>query len=648
MDFQSNHEPKNLRKIKVAVVDSGLCEDHRRMKDIRILKRVAITADGVGENTSDLWGHGTACTYILRNVLKEKLKISGCEFCIVKVFDKSLVIKEKVLIDALKWCIHERVDVINVSLGLAGQSPSIALADVCREAFDKGIIVVAADHNESDDACYPAYFPFVFGVTGGAIRSRRDFGVIENSPIEFLGRGTKQRVAWTKGQYVFDGGTSYAAAQITGIVCNTKYEHPKWSPKEVKDYLLKTGRKDIQRTGKTFSNSSLSQGKTAVIQTEKIEDVLDQYFNFEKRFSWMNNIGVYPFSNKEMHGLRYFIDLCPFQVQEIFDYTKSVVENRTIELGHIHYKKKWSVEDCSSCLDTFAIGYPYETPFETNHLLFHKLVDYIVSNGLNSFCFSEEISEEIKRIKRERQVKTGVIYAPKIDARDASTIKSLHPLGLTTKPVLAVVGTNTRQGKFTAQLRIKQVLAKEGYRVGWLSTEPQGELFGANFSFPYGFNGSVNIELDKWPDTISCAIKGIELASEPDIIVTGHQSGLLPYIQANFLSNKLNHLMFLAGAQPDAVACVVSPEDSLEIIKNVAGVIKHLFRIPILFLILAPNKRTPTPLENGSTYIKVDRLDDDEWAEHASRLADTLSLPVVNVIKEDHGTKIVDSIVGYF
>ena len=36
------------------------------------------------------------------------------------------------------------------------------LGSVCREAYDKGIIIVAADHNEGYDACYPAYFPFVF------------------------------------------------------------------------------------------------------------------------------------------------------------------------------------------------------------------------------------------------------------------------------------------------------------------------------------------------------------------------------------------------------------------------------------------------------------------------------------------------------
>lgn len=636
------------KKLKIAVIDSGLCEKHSRMKDLRILKRVAITEDGIGDNTTDLWGHGTACTYIIKNVLKEDLKFKKCDFIIVKIFDKGLVIKEQVLIDALKWCICAGVDVINMSLGLAGYDPSVRLANICREAYEKGIIIVAADHNESGEACYPAYFPFVFGVTSGVIKSKTDYGVIENSPIEFIGRGTKQRIAWINGGYVFDGSTSYATAQLTGIVCNTKYEHPDWSPQEVKDYLLKTGKKNIQRIGKSFSKSDLNMGNPVVIQSDKIESVLNQYFNLEKRFEWMNNIGVYPFSNKEMQGFKYFLDLCPFEIKEIFDYPKSVVENRTVKLGGVQLKKKWIVENSSSCLDTFVIGYPYETPFETNHHFFHQLVDYLISNGLNSFCLDQEIANEIGRIKKDRQIKSGVVYVPKIEASDTHTIEALQYLGPVTKPVLSVIGTNSRQGKFSAQLRIKQILKREGYKVGWLSTEPQGELFGADFSFPYGFNGTVNIGLDAWPNTISCAIKGIEVVSNPDIIITGHQSGLLPVTRSNFLRNKLNHLTFLSGVQPDAAACVVSPEDTLEVVKDVLSVVKHLFRIPVLFLILAPSKRTPVPLKNRGTYIRFDLLNKEEWATHAAELESALNLPVINAIAEDHVEKILSSIENYF
>ena len=42
--------------LSVAVVDSGLCEYHERMKDIRILKRAAITEEGISDDTSDSLG----------------------------------------------------------------------------------------------------------------------------------------------------------------------------------------------------------------------------------------------------------------------------------------------------------------------------------------------------------------------------------------------------------------------------------------------------------------------------------------------------------------------------------------------------------------------------------------------------------------
>ena len=203
------------------------------------------------------------------------------------------------------------------------------------------------------------------------------------------------------GGYVFDSGTSFAASQISGIICNTKFEHPCWSPKQIKDYLLQSGKKNIRRTGKSFSNSELRTVQHAVMRPSKIEEIVDNYFSPRKRFEWMDNIGVYPYSNKEMHALSHFIDFCPFQVREVFDYPKSVVENRIVKLGSIEFRKKWQVEQCCPLLDTFVFGYPYETPFETNHHFFYKLLDYLVSNGLNAFCFSEEIANEIRDVKRE-------------------------------------------------------------------------------------------------------------------------------------------------------------------------------------------------------------------------------------------------------
>lgn len=41
-------------------------------------------------------------------------------------------------------------------------------------------------------------------------------------------------------------------------------------------------------------------------------------------------------------------------------------------------------------------------------------------------------------------------------------------------PTVAVVGTGSKQGKFTLQLQFKNFMEKLGYKVGFLSSEPNG------------------------------------------------------------------------------------------------------------------------------------------------------------------------------
>ena len=69
------------------------------------------------------------------------------------------------LIEGIEWCICNRMDVINLSLGVSG--PSQVLASVLRDAYDRGITCVAAVGNNHTAVSYPAALPTVISV--GAI-----------------------------------------------------------------------------------------------------------------------------------------------------------------------------------------------------------------------------------------------------------------------------------------------------------------------------------------------------------------------------------------------------------------------------------------------------------------------------------------------
>ncbi len=632
--------------VKVAVIDSGLCESHPKLKGVRVTDRVSVGSDGISRGcTSDVWGHGTACTQIIHSVLDRELRRS-CEFKIVKVFDRQLVVSQDILLKALLWCMDSGVDVISVSIGVRASSPPQELVDLCLEAHSKGIILVAPDHNEGDGPCYPASLSHVFGVTGGVLRSRREFGVNEESDIEFVGRGTNQRVAWINDSYIFDSGTSFASAQLAGIVCNVRAQFPESDPSELKAHLMSIGLRGVPITSR-FVSAGTGTGRWAPQGTDTIEEVVERNFS-PKRFSWMRRAALYPVCNKEFHAIEHFSRQCQFELVEILDFPKGVISHRDIEIDGRKYTKKWRVSDIERSFDTLIVGYPYETPFGADHKAYKDILDQAWHTECNFFCLSGDVEKQLQKERDSLGKVSSQIYCPRVDTADLQRLACLQSEGETTRPVLAVVGTNEKQGKFSLQLRIKKVMEDAGYEVGWLSTEPQGELFGASFAFPYGYNGTVALNPHDWPVAVSCAIRGIEMAGSPDIIITGHQSGLLPYTRGNLADIYLQHLTFLSGCRADAAACVISPEDDIRTVEDVIGVLQHLLRVPVLFFALHRNVRSLGTLDSGKNYVKVRRLKEAEWQERARELRSRFGIPVIDSHSEHYDSDILRAVEDCF
>jgi hypothetical protein len=137
--------------VKVAIIDSGIYPDHPHV--VRVAGGIAITADGVSDDWSDRIGHGTAVAGAIRE------KAPDAELYAVKVFDRRLSANIDVLIRALEWCIENRMDLINLSLGtsneahrqrfeaiLASAPPVISAANLLPGTLP-GAIAVASDES---------------------------------------------------------------------------------------------------------------------------------------------------------------------------------------------------------------------------------------------------------------------------------------------------------------------------------------------------------------------------------------------------------------------------------------------------------------------------------------------------------------------
>lgn len=147
------------RGVRVAVIDSGVNPRHPHVGPVG--SGVAVTMDGAiveGEDAAlDQLGHGTAVTA----AIQEKAPDAG--YLPVRVFHTSLRTTAATLIRAIDWCIAERVDIVNLSLGSPNAAHADAFAAVVARAARAGVLLVAA--REANEApCYPGCLPTVLGV----------------------------------------------------------------------------------------------------------------------------------------------------------------------------------------------------------------------------------------------------------------------------------------------------------------------------------------------------------------------------------------------------------------------------------------------------------------------------------------------------
>jgi hypothetical protein len=177
--------------------------------------------------------------------------------------------------------------------------------------YDQGKIIISSADNDSNIQCYPAYYPWVFGVTSGNNKADTH-GYIPDSAIEFVGKGSIQRVAWANNKDLIVTGTSYATPHITGIVARYINEEPHLTFEEIKSKLIINSVKSIKPIQVNGAWGSVV--KSEIISTNNEEEG-KRIFCGEYKFSWMKNIAVYPVSEKEMKQFLAFEHQCTFDTK---------------------------------------------------------------------------------------------------------------------------------------------------------------------------------------------------------------------------------------------------------------------------------------------------------------------------------------------
>jgi uncharacterized NAD-dependent epimerase/dehydratase family protein len=180
----------------------------------------------------------------------------------------------------------------------------------------------------------------------------------------------------------------------------------------------------------------------------------------------------------------------------------------------------------------------------------------------------------------------GSVYCPVVSHKDLppNRFGKLYRLD---KPVVGVYGTSSCQGKFTLQLLLRQKLRDIGYTIGQIGTEPSALLYGMDYAYPMGYNSSVYIH---GFDSIRYLnhIMNQLCEKQCDIIITGSQSGTIPYDTGNIAQYTLYQYEFLMGTQPDAVVLCVNPFDEPEYIARTIKFIESSVDCTVVALVVFP------------------------------------------------------------
>ena len=119
---------------------------------------------------------------------------------------------------------------------------------------------------------------------------------------------------------------------------------------------------------------------------------------------------------------------------------------------------------------------------------------------------------------------------------------------------------------------------------GFLSTEPNGYLLGANEILPFGYESGCHIE-SKLTNVANEMIWKLE-KQKFELIVTGCQSGSVQYDTINERLLLYKQSYFLNGINPDGIVLVVNSYDSIRYIERTINYLESFTKAKIIFVII--------------------------------------------------------------
>jgi hypothetical protein len=190
------------RGVRVAVIDSGVHASHPHVGGVA--GGIAFGAEGESADYVDRLGHGTA---VAAAILEKAPDVS---LFAVKIFDRKLSTSIEVLTRALEWCVEQRMDIVNLSLG----APNPAHRARIEELAGSSRVLVIPDESSVSRPSLPSVISV--GLDWECPREVYRCALTERGPI-FYASGYPRPIPGVPPERNLHG-LSFAVANMTGFV----------------------------------------------------------------------------------------------------------------------------------------------------------------------------------------------------------------------------------------------------------------------------------------------------------------------------------------------------------------------------------------------------------------------------------------------
>jgi uncharacterized NAD-dependent epimerase/dehydratase family protein len=562
-------------KKDIVIIDSGVENDHRsfmRFPDDIEGINFFVNSDGniaSDNNIKDNIGHGTAISYIIKNKLPE------CDIYMVKIFEDEMAVEIELLAKALEY-ICENIDckIVHISNGYTQWDNSNKIYDLCYTLFSKGVIIVSSFDNNGRIS-YPAFFPFVIGVDSSKKCVYTDeYIYVDDEHINVQSFLFRQRLPWIENTMKEVSGNSFSSPYISCLIYS-------FLENSVSDFC------EIQQLLKSKAKYIIEKPSCTSINTINTKNVFE-----------INNAIMFPY-NKEIISMSRFGAELNFQIKGIYD-VKHLGNLGKTAVGHtiINYEKiEWE-----SKFDTVILGHMNDLNNLLNRNVTEEIVEKCIKHQKNIFSF-DDISPSIRSINILNY--TGKIYYPLIDMTDVpqNRFGKMYDISI---PVLAIMGTSSKQGKFTLQMELKQRFKMQNYSLGMIGTEPSSLLCGFDYCYPIGYENNVKINSYNAILCLNNMIHELEM-KESDILITGSQSQSLHLNTGNVGLYPLYQYEFLCGTMPDAIVLCVNYEDEEDYINSTILFLETVSSAQVISLVIFPFKKFSEWSVLNDTFVEIER-----------------------------------------